>query len=153
EKRLLLPDRAAQCCAKLILPERGLAGGEEAPRIEGVIADEFVGGSMKFIAAALGHDVDHAARHATELGLVALRLNAELAQRIDVRRQRVRSAIVPVVINAVQGEAVATVGLSVNGREIRLTDPGNKERRVVFRDAYRGCPRRQRDQLRKIPGV
>ncbi len=100
---------------------------------------------MIFVAAALGDHVDHAAGHAAELGLVTLRLHLELAQCIDVRRQRVRPAIVPVVVNAVQRKCIATVGLPVNRREIRLTDLGDEQRRIVFAYAYRDCPRSQRD--------
>src|SRR5271168_1503907 len=105
---------------------------------------------MELVCAALGDQVDYAAGNSAELRLVAVRLNFELTQRVDIGRNRVRSAVIAVVINTIQRKRIATVSLSVDGRKIGLAHFRHEERRVIFAYTDRRRPGGESDELGKV---
>jgi hypothetical protein len=63
-------------------------GGEGVTRIEGVVAQELVSGSVNLVAAHLGHHVDDTAGSLAELSLEGAGFHAELLHRIGHRHHR-----------------------------------------------------------------
>ncbi len=109
---------------------------------------------MEGVAAALGGDVDHAARGAAELGEIAVRLHLEFVQPIHVGSDVIRSGKVAVVVNAVEREGIAAVSLSVDGWEDQHADRrGSLPTSGILRHADRGRARREREQLGEIAYV
>src|SRR6266567_1000869 len=88
--------RSAEGAAKLILAEGGgLRQGRLADRTAGqkhVVADELPGGSREPVSARTASNLDGRAGDATVLRLVAVRLNAELLNRVQ---NRLISAVPP----------------------------------------------------------
>ena len=72
EKRAVFYDRAAHGSAELILPKGRSRSGqsEEIFRLEHVIANKFVRGTVQLVGSGLRDHVDHRARFPSELGAV-----------------------------------------------------------------------------------
>ena len=64
-------ERPAKACAVLLLVHWQRGARERIGRVETVVADEVVHRSSKCVRAALGHDVDVAAKGASEFCLSA----------------------------------------------------------------------------------
>jgi len=79
---------------------------------------------VKVVGSALGGDVDDASGDTAELGKVAVGLNFELIQGVDIRSDHVGACKVTVIVNAIQGERIAAVGLSIDGREDQVPTRG-----------------------------
>ena len=75
---------------------------EKVRRIEGAVAHEFKEVAVEPVAAALGDDVDHAARVLAILGVVVAGLNAELLYRVRHGERRIDVGVLIHIIAAVQ---------------------------------------------------
>ena len=146
EEQFVLEDRAAQCCAELVLVERWAwqAGqiGEVIVRVEDIVTQEFEDDTMELICAILERGIDDRTGCMAELGWEVVGLYFELLDSVhrrnncntgasDVSYVRDRIVIDTVERDVDRGEAAATrdkwkVGLH--------TEEG---RRVTYQQAQR----------------
>ncbi len=156
-ERATLADRPADRESELVLLQRvrvrfaiarAIEVVEGIARVEDVIAEEFVHRAVYEVGSRFDADVDHGSGAASELGGVVARLNLELLDRIEVRHQDLRLAILDadhlrVVVDAVEQEVVLDRPLPITvetGLPLYVAESGQHS-----------C--RERRQLRKVPAV
>ena len=129
EEQVVGAERAAQRAARLVAAEcRLLVDVEVVAGVEGVVAVEQEAGAGEPVGAGLGDDVDLAAGGAAVLGAVAVRGEAELADRLHPQRRA-------------GGAAGRAVGEVVLQRAVEQVDVGA---RVLAIDAHRQAVRHHR---------
>ena len=97
EECLVLPDRAAERAAELILLELRLRGIEELPRIERVVAKELECRTMKVVSAGTCNHVHHRAA-ARKFSTVVADLHLEFPDALEIRKYfHSANRLVPVV--------------------------------------------------------
>ena len=110
EERFALDDRAAEVAAEVVLLvirlRRALTDREEIIRVEFVVAQELVRGSVQRVRTRLRGDADGGARRLAELRRVRARDDLELADRIHRRPRHLRRQFLDVFGNRVVVEAV-----------------------------------------------
>src|SRR2546422_7498227 len=104
---------------------------------------------MVFVRAGLGNNVDDAAGDSTELHFVVVRLHLEFLNFVDDGGDRVGREGHFRIVNAVQQEIVAAVGLTIYGGKREVTDGGGLRTTDVFRGTDRGGARREVEKVSK----
>src|SRR5258706_7486283 len=104
---------------------------------------------MVLVRAGLGNHVDDAAGDSTELHFVVVRLHLEFLNFVDNGGDRVGREGHFRIVNAVQHEIVAAVGLTIYGGESESTRGGGVSTTAGFRGAARGGGRRDVEKVKK----
>src|SRR2546425_10321155 len=104
---------------------------------------------MVLVRAGLGNHVDDAAGDSTELHFVVVRLHLEFLNFVDDGGDRVGREGHFRIVNAVQQEIVAAVGLTIYGGKSEVSDWVGLSPPEVLRGADRGGGRRGGEELRK----
>src|SRR5580692_5715149 len=130
DERFILFDRPTGRAAKLVLLQRLLAQGEIIVGIQIVVAQELPQCAMELIRTRAGDDVRGRSQRVAELGIRAVRDDAELADGVD-RRLEDESTIDAIdVVRAVDEKvvgfgslAIDRIGLSIAERSTRFGYP------------------------------
>ena len=163
EECLVLNDRAADSGTELVLAEgRRLLVElvrERVARVQRVVAEELPKRAVELVRARLGDHIDDASEDTSEFRLVVVRLNLELLNRIDNRRNDVHVADVIGVVEPIQEVDVHAVPLTVDGR-VRKRRAGHAHicqviaaDSIALRGAHRSRARSQGQQLREVATV
>ena len=122
---MLPKDRAAEGCAKLVLPQRGFLSYRSCHRnieiVSGVqsgVAQKLKNFPVKVIRARLDDRVDRAAVAAAVAGIGVVGLFRELLNGVDGREDRRHAVMVLLVANAIQKRTVFLRARAVDG-EVR----------------------------------
>ena len=145
-EQLVLGDGPAVRRAELIEFERVLFRRENRFGIERIVSQELVRGSVKLIAARLGHHVHRRRAVAAELRGEIVRREPELLNQVDVGidgRPARRELIV--VVGSVEQEVVRAVALAVDEGGVAAGRPAE--------DRVARIRRRARLQLHQLKGV
>ena len=102
--------------AKLVLMEGRLCN-KTGRCVQGLVAEILPEGPVQIVGAALGNDIDNAAQYATEFGAVGVGDDLKFLDGVDDRRHGVRALNRAVVVQTIQQEEVAAIGLSIDRRE------------------------------------
>ena len=102
EERAVPYERSARGGAELILLQGFDLLGEEVPRVEKVVPQELVYGTVELVAAGPRDHAGHGPARAAVLGRRGVRQDAELGDGIDGRLQRVTAVHAVHVARAVQ---------------------------------------------------
>src|SRR5579871_3617667 len=102
KERLVLLNRSAQCCAKLVEVELLTSRGEVATRVQLRVAEEFEYRSVQLVSSRLALDQNGRTRAGSELGRVVVRENLEFLNRIDRRQNADTAGGEFVVVHAVE---------------------------------------------------
>ena len=102
---------------------------------------------MVLVRAGLGNHVDDAAGDSTELHFVVMRLHLEFLNFVDDGGDRVGREGHFRIVNAVQHEIVAAVGLTIYGGKREATDGVGLSTTDVLRGTDRGDARREVEKL------
>src|SRR5207302_10823606 len=105
--------RTADIRAKLVLVQL-IDAGYRIPGVKSAIAKELPGFTVKFVCARFGHDVYHSPKNTPKLRLIVVRVDLEFLNIIDDRRNRVSAAEAFLIVQSVQQEKIASVGLAVD---------------------------------------
>ena len=105
--------RTADIRAKLVLVQL-IDAGYRIPSVKSAIAKELPGFTVKFVCARFGHDVYHSPENTPKLRLIVVRVDLEFLNIIDDRRNRVSAAEAFLIVQSVQQEKIASVGLAVD---------------------------------------
>ena len=125
EEGLVLPYGTAEVCAVLIAIESGrLCAGdmrlERIQRGERIVAIEPPGAAVESVGAALGGEIDLAARRSADIRRVGAALNLELHDGVDRRREAEAVAIQIHRFDAVVVEAILRVASAIRRHSDRL---------------------------------
>jgi len=112
---LVLPDRTAHGCTKLVLLQWLLHLGEIVVSIDGIVAQELPHRTVDMVGARARDDVRRRAQRAPEFGIRVERENAKFGNRIDGWLQNESSIYAIEVIRAVDEEVVRLRALAVHG--------------------------------------
>src|SRR5258708_26426644 len=108
---------------------------------------------MVLVRARLGNHVDDAAGDSTELHFVVVRLHFEFLNFVDDGGDRVGREGHFRIVNAVQQEIVAGVGLNIYGGKREVTDGVGLSTTDVLRGTDRGDDRREVEKLSKVSPI